>query len=154
MSLQLRIVSSVPLRYPSFEQRYSGVVPYWLLLPLQIALIALLLRIVRDFAQGDGYFVDLKPHTDAALKMLSYIYFLSMVVRYIVTMAWHPELRWFTGTIPIWFHMDLAAFILNSSLSISGQIHTSNSPEEPMDERTSASASPVKALMNWTSGMA
>ncbi len=28
-----------------------------------------------------------------------------------VTMAWHPELRWLTGTIPIWFHMDLAAFI-------------------------------------------
>ncbi len=96
---------------PSFEQWYSGVVPYWLLLPLQIALIALMLRIVRDFARGDGYFIDLKPRTGVALKVLSCIYFLSMVVRYIVTMAWHPELRWFTGTIPIWFHMDLAAFI-------------------------------------------
>jgi len=96
---------------PPFEQWYSGVVPYWLLLPLQIALIALMLRIVRDFARGDGYFVDLKPRTGAALKMLSCIYFLSMLVRYIVTMALHPELRWLTGTIPIWFHMDLAAFI-------------------------------------------
>jgi hypothetical protein len=33
------------------------------------------------------------------------------VVRYVLTMALHPELRWFTGTIPIWFHFVLAAFI-------------------------------------------
>jgi hypothetical protein len=26
-------------------------------------------------------------------------------------MVLHPELRWFTGTIPIWFHLVLAAFV-------------------------------------------
>ncbi len=43
--------------------------------------------------------------------MLAGIYALSMVVRYGLTMALHPELRWFTGTIPIWFHLVLATFI-------------------------------------------
>ena len=42
---------------------------------------------------------------------LSYVYALAMAVRYVVTMTLHPELRWFTGTIPIWFHFVLAAFI-------------------------------------------
>jgi len=96
---------------PPFEQWYSGLLPYWLLLPAQIALIVIMLKIVRDFVRGDGTFVDLKPRTGTILQVLGCIYFLSMVVRYVVTMALHPELRWFTGTIPIWFHFVLAAFI-------------------------------------------
>jgi hypothetical protein len=96
---------------PPFERWYSGLLPYPLLLPAQIALIALMLKIVRDFARGNGYFVDLKPRTGTMLKVLGCIYFLSMFVRYIVTMGLHPELRWFTGTIPIWFHFVLAAFV-------------------------------------------
>jgi hypothetical protein len=138
--LQLHIARFVPLRYtlllgtftflfilrvsgqvlvsihevsflPPFEQWYSGLLAYPLLLLVQIALIVLMLKIVRDFARGEGYFVDLKPRTGAILKVLSFIYFLSMFVRYVVTMVLHPELRWFTGTIPIWFHFVLAAFI-------------------------------------------
>ena len=82
-----------------------------LLLPVQIALIIFMLKIVRDFARGDGIFVDLKPRTGIILQILGVIYFLSMVGRYVVTMVLHPELRWFTGTIPIWFHFVLAAFV-------------------------------------------
>jgi len=96
---------------PPFGQWYSGLLPYPLLLPAQIALIILMLKIVRDFACGDGIFVDLKPRTGIILQILGVIYFLSMVGRYVVTIVLHPELRWFTGTIPIWFHFVLAAFV-------------------------------------------
>jgi hypothetical protein len=96
---------------PLFERWQSGLLPYPLLLLAQIALIMIMLRIVRDFARGDGYFVDLSPRTGTILKVLGCIYFLSMVVRYAATMVLHPELRWFTGTLPIWFHMILAAFV-------------------------------------------
>jgi len=96
---------------PPFERWYSGLMPYWLLLPTQIALIVLMLKIVRDFATGNGTFVNLRPRTGRVLQALGCVYFLSMVVRYVVTMTVHPELRWFTGTIPIWFHMVLAAFV-------------------------------------------
>lgn len=96
---------------PPFEQWYSGLVPYPLLLLVQIVLIVLMLKIVRDFARGAGYFVNLNPRTGIILKVLGCIYFLSMVARYVVTMFLHPELRWFAGTIPIWFHFVLAAFV-------------------------------------------
>jgi hypothetical protein len=96
---------------PPFERWYSGLLPYWLLLPVQIALIVLMLKIVADFARRDGYFVRLNPRTGTILQVLGGIYALSMVVRYVLTMALHPQLRWFTGTIPIWFHFVLAAFI-------------------------------------------
>src|SRR5712691_1538081 len=74
---------------PPFEHWYSGLLPYPLLLLGQIALIVLMLKIVRDFARGDGYFVDLRPHTGTSLKVLSCVYFLSMIVRYVVTMVLH-----------------------------------------------------------------
>jgi hypothetical protein len=96
---------------PPFQRWYSGLMPYWLLLPTQLALIVLMLKIVYDFARGDGYFVRLKARTGVILMVLGVIYFLSMAVRYVVTMVLHPELRWFTGTIPIWFHLVLAAFV-------------------------------------------
>jgi uncharacterized protein len=96
---------------PPFAQWYSGLLPYPVLLPVQIALIALMVKIVGDFARADGYFVSLRPRTGTVLRVLGCIYFLSMVVRYVVTMTLYPERRWFTGTIPIWFHMVLATFI-------------------------------------------
>ena len=48
---------------PPFERWYSGLLPYWLLLPAQIALIVLMLKIVADFARRNGYFVRLEPRT-------------------------------------------------------------------------------------------
>jgi hypothetical protein len=97
---------------PPFEQWYSGLLPYPLLLPAQIVLAALMLKIVGDFARADGYFVRLRPRTGRILIGLGCLYALAMVVRYGLTMAAYPERRWFTGTIPIWFHLVLAAFVL------------------------------------------
>jgi len=82
-----------------------------LLLPLQIALIALLAAIVRDFVRGDGFFTTLAPRTGLVLCRLAYLYAFVMAVRYAITMMLHPELRWFTGTAPIWFHFVLALFV-------------------------------------------
>jgi hypothetical protein len=96
---------------PPFAEWYSGLLPYPLLLPAQIAIIVLMLKIVRDFARREGYFLELRPGTGHGLQGLGCLYFAGMLVRYVATMALHPELRWFTGTIPIWFHMVLAAFI-------------------------------------------
>jgi hypothetical protein len=96
---------------PPFERWYSGLLPYWLLLPLQIALLGLMIAIARDFGRGSGYFLSLTPRTGRLLRILSCLYAFAMAARYVVTMALHPELRWFTGTIPIWFHFVLASFL-------------------------------------------
>ena len=78
---------------------------------IQFVLIMVMLAVVRDFAHGSGIFVSLNPRTGKILVAFSILYALAMIVRYIVTMTIHPELRWFSGTIPIWFHFVLAAFI-------------------------------------------
>ncbi len=96
---------------PPFENWQSGLLPYPMLLSAQIPIVILMLKIVLDFTRGEGYFVGLKPRTGSILKGLGCVYFLSMVVRYVVTMTIQPELRWFTGTLPIWFHMVLATFV-------------------------------------------
>src|SRR5688500_15234616 len=96
---------------PPFERWHSGLIPYPILLGIQIVMIAVMLAIVRDFVRDTGFFVSLRPATGKIVIALAFLYALAMVLRYIVTMTMHPELRWFTGTIPIWFHFVLAAFI-------------------------------------------
>jgi hypothetical protein len=96
---------------PPFERWYSGLMPYAALLPVQLAMIALMLKIVWEFARGQGLFLRLGPRIGTILLWFSNLYALAMVARYVVTMLMKPELRWFTGTIPIWFHFVLAAFI-------------------------------------------
>ncbi|MDH3671382.1 MAG: hypothetical protein OES46_09485 [Gammaproteobacteria bacterium] len=100
---------------PPFEQWYSGFVPYSVLLPIQILIIGVMLKIVLDFARESGSFLTPKPHAAVFIKWFSYVYFFSIVARYAVTMTLYPELRWFTGTIPIWFHMVLAVFLYTFS---------------------------------------
>ncbi len=48
---------------PPFERWYSGLLPYSLLLPAQIILIALMLKIVGDFARARWL---LRPSADRA----------------------------------------------------------------------------------------
>lgn len=100
---------------PPMQQWYSGLIPYPLLLPIQIVIIVQMLWIVRDFARGRGYFVQSHPRAGRILRGLSIVYFASMVLRYAITMWLHPEWRWFSGTIPIWFHMVLALFLFTYS---------------------------------------
>ncbi len=103
---------------PPFERWFSGLIPYALLLPIQIALLGLMIAITLDFARGRGVFTALSPRTGRYLRYSSYLYGLVMATRYIVTMALNPELRWFTGTTPIWFHFVLAAFLFTLGHSL------------------------------------
>jgi hypothetical protein len=116
-----RVAGQLPVAFigvpflPPMPAWYSGLVPYPLLLPIQIGILALMLRMVRDFWRGRGWFVEAHPRAGRILRGLSIVYFASMVVRHAVTMWLHPEWRWFTGTIPIWFHMVLALFLFSYS---------------------------------------
>jgi hypothetical protein len=100
---------------PPIEHWYSGLIPYPILLPIQVIIIIVMVKIVFDFATGTGFFIVPRPRAGVFLKWFSYIYFLSMVLRYIITMLLYPELRWFSHTLPIWFHMVLAAFLYTFS---------------------------------------
>ena len=96
---------------PPMKEWYSGVLRYYLLLPLQIIIIMLMTMVAYDFTRGEGFFFVTSPVTSTALIILSVIYFSSMVVRYFIKMVRYPEQRWFGGCIPIVFHEVLATFI-------------------------------------------
>jgi hypothetical protein len=97
---------------PPMGDWYSGLLPYPLLLPAQVVILALLGWICADFARGDGFWVRPRPRLGRWGRRASYVYAGMMLVRYAVTMALYPERRWLgTGTIPIVFHWVLAAYL-------------------------------------------
>lgn len=97
---------------PPMQAWYSGLVPYSALLPAQIVIMALMLKICTDFTREAGLFV--RPHRFFAVHWLvfGYLYLAVMVVRYPIQMVRDPESRWFGGTIPIFVHWALAVFVI------------------------------------------
>jgi len=98
---------------PPMPEWYSGLLPYPLLLPLQLAILGTQVKVSRDFALGRGRLVTPRPRLGRGLVAVALLYFAAMLIRYVLTMAWYPERRWLgTGTIPIVFHWVLAAYLL------------------------------------------
>lgn len=93
---------------PAMERWYSGVVPYGLLLPVQVAIVVLMAKICSDFTRRYGLFV--RPRRFFAVPWLwfGWIYLGVMLLRYPIQMLFKPE----APVIPIFFHWVLAAFVI------------------------------------------
>ena len=104
---------------PPMSAWYSGLIPYPVLLPLQIGILLLQVKIGRDVGCESGLFGQRKYRFGRGVQWFSGLYFTAMLIRYIVTMALHPEQRWFGGTIPVVFHWVLATY-----LWVLGHYHT------------------------------
>lgn len=109
--------------FPPMEEWYSGLMAYPLLLPTQLLIIAIYTKVCWDFTRGDGYFVQAKLLFSRGVLWFGYVYLAAMVLRYIIRMGLYPGARWFGGTIPIFFHWVLAAFLIAF-----GQYHRGRSP--------------------------
>lgn len=96
---------------PPMAEWYSGLIPYPVLLPIQLSILAVQAKISWDLYRGSGVFAIRRPRAGAVLCWLSYVYFGVMVLRYIITMYFYPDRRWFGGAIPIFFHWILAAYL-------------------------------------------
>ena len=94
----------------------SGALPYHILLPGQILLLLLMTMVTYDAVRETGYWHPGRPATRETLRVFAIIYFIAMVLRYAMTMAFVPELRWFGHTIPIVFHFVLASYLLVLSM--------------------------------------
>ena len=96
---------------PGTEHWFSGVIRYPVLLAVQLVMLPGMVKIASDIWRGRGFFAKPRPGCSRFLVACSIIYAISMVLRYVLTMAHRPEMRWFGGTIPIFFHFVLAAFV-------------------------------------------
>jgi hypothetical protein len=86
--------------------------PYRLLLPTQIAILALMAWIDVSFSLDRGAPVDPRPGLGKGVLVFSGVYAGVMALRYVVRMKRRPDQRWFGGTIPIVFHQVLAAYLV------------------------------------------
>lgn len=97
---------------PPMPEWYSGLLPYHLLLPSQVGILALMLWINRGVATGTGFFSRPRPRFGRFLLGFALLYATVMVVRYFVSGQLHPERRfWPPGSIPIVFHFVLAGYL-------------------------------------------
>ncbi len=85
--------------------------PYRLLLPIQIGFIAVMAWIIVSLFRGAGPLAGTNASFGRFLIGFSFMYAGVMAVRYIVRMYRSPGERWFGGAIPIVFHFVLAAFL-------------------------------------------
>lgn len=109
---QLLVAIGVGSFLPSWEEWFSGAVPYPWLLASQLLIIVLLGRVCLDLSFRRGFFAVPRPALGSLLRTLGSIYALAMVVRYAVRMGLYPHERWTGGAIPIFFHLVLASFVL------------------------------------------
>jgi hypothetical protein len=96
---------------PAMEHWYSGLIPYPILLVIQIVMLLIMAKISSDVCRDSGFFATLRPSWSHYLVGFSTVYAAAMALRYVLTMIFRPELRWYGGTIPIVFHFVLAGFI-------------------------------------------
>lgn len=96
---------------PPMAEWYSGLLPYPVLLPIQILILIVQAKVSLDIGRDSGFFAARRQRAGKFLCWFSYVYFAAMVLRYVITMSLYPERRWLTGTIPIFFHWVLAAYL-------------------------------------------
>ena len=88
-----------------------NLVPYRVLLPIQLVILGVMAWIDATFSTGSGPPVERSEAFGWFLVGFSAVYAGAMGVRYAVRMRRRPEARWFGGTIPITFHLVLATYL-------------------------------------------
>jgi hypothetical protein len=114
---QLEVLLLAPDWLPDMEAWYSGLLPYPLLLPAQIALLMLMTAVAWNRRIRNGSFARVNPRTAGALRILAGIYFVVMAVRLGVNIIDNGAEFWRHGAIPVAFHWVLALFLLVSARS-------------------------------------
>ena len=105
---QIVVALAQPRWLPHMREWYSGLLPYPVLLPIQVVFIVVMGRMTVDVARGTGWAAP-RPELGTTLIALSFVYAGAMVVRFIVWLRRPPERR--RAWIPIIFHVVLAAFL-------------------------------------------
>jgi len=118
---QLLVAMRGPRFLPPMSEWQSGLLPYRVLLASQTLILVSMTIIGAGLLTAMPWIAERRPELGALLLGLGWIYALSMVVRYAVRMACHPEARWTTRTIPIVFHAVLATWILVLGSYVAGR---------------------------------
>jgi hypothetical protein len=118
LAFLLRVLGQVLVAFfkvdflPPMAEWQSGLLPYPVLLPIQVLILLVQVKVSWDIWRSSGFFARGRRRGGKVLCWISLVYFAAMLLRYVLTMSFYPERRWFGGTIPIFFHWVLAAYLL------------------------------------------
>ena len=99
---QIGVAAFRPSWLPPMDE--WNLVPYFVLLPAQLVILALMGALVIGSA-------ELGQKLALGVVAFAFVYWAAMAVRYALRMTRRPPERWLGGTIPIVFHCVLASFL-------------------------------------------
>ena len=109
---QIEVLLLEPAWLPEMSAWYSGLLPYPILLPLQIALLMLMCALViRKATMGSSVRVS-RSGSGMIWRALAIAYFITMAVRLAWCIHRYGSDYYLHGAIPIAFHWVLALFAL------------------------------------------
>jgi hypothetical protein len=108
---QVETLLLAPEWLPDMDAWYSGLLPYPLLLPAQIAILMSMAAVAWNRRVRSGAFSRANPRVAGALRLFAYLYFIVMAVRLGVNVIDEGADFWREGAIPVAFHWVLALFL-------------------------------------------
>lgn len=112
---QFEVLVASPAWLPGMDAWYSGLLPYHLLLPAQIALLMIMAVVAWNRRVRTGRFALARPGATRVLRILAVVYFLAMALRLALSVRANGSEFWHEGAIPVAFHWVLALFLLVSA---------------------------------------
>jgi hypothetical protein len=154
---QFEAFTLAPEWLPAMDAWYSGLLPYYLLLPAQIALLMIMSVVAWNRRVRTGRFAAANPRIAGALRILAGIYFVVMAVRLAVNLNTHGHNFWREGAIPVAFHWVLALFLMVSGRaspaleSVARRAVQFEEPEDPPHGDVPALAAVVLRMQDYRS---
>jgi hypothetical protein len=109
---QIEALLLEPEWLPPMAAWYSGLMPYYLLLPAQIALLMIMAVVAWNRRVRTGRFAAAHPRLATALRLAAYLYLAGMALRLLLNLIENGGEFWRSGAIPVAFHWVLALFLL------------------------------------------
>jgi hypothetical protein len=109
---QVEVLLLEPAWLPGMDAWYSGLLPYPLLLPAQIAILAIMTVAAWNPRVRRGLFARAHPRAARALRGFAIAYAAAMAARLLWIVGQHGYEFWREGAIPVAFHWVLALFLL------------------------------------------
>jgi hypothetical protein len=130
---QFEVLVVSPAWLPGMDAWYSGLLPYHLLLPAQLALLMIMAVVAWNRRVRTGRFALANPRTATLLRGIAVAYFLAMALRLGINVTANGAEFWRHGALPVAFHWVLALFLLVSARSagtpVSGAARTADDPQ-------------------------
>lgn len=106
---QVVVMVWTPGWLPSAAYWYSGLIPYGLLLPVQVGILLVQFIVARQCAIAQGFMIRHRPRLGFALVGLAWIYAGGMTLRLVLAIG--NSATWAHHLIPVTFHVVLALFL-------------------------------------------